>query len=74
MKQTRTATGAETEGAVLYFTKRLRIPRKAIQSIEPARDGSGDGVLITDRGTTRVCEPYEECLAAFLGSGGKEVR
>ena len=64
----RTETKTATDTAYIFATKRIRIPRAAIQGVEPAHDGSGEGVFITDRGATRVCEPYEECLAQWLGS------
>lgn len=67
-KRTETATAPTTDTGYIFATKRVRIPRAAIQSVEPARDGSGEGVFITDRGATRVCEPYEECLAQWLGN------
>ncbi len=74
LKRTEAKTNAKR---YLNVTKRIRIDIDAVESIEPARDGSGDAVIVTDRGATRVCEPYEECLAQFLGSipaDGKEVR
>ncbi len=77
LKRTATKADAGTRARCLNVTKRIRIALADIESIEPARDGSCDAVIITDRGATRVCEPYEECLAQWLGSipaDGKEVR
>ena len=68
LKRTATETAPATDTGYIFATKRVRIPRAAVKSIVPAADGSGEGVFITDRGATRVCEPYEECLAQFLGS------
>lgn len=73
---TKTATAPAADSAYIYVTKRVRIPKAEVRNIVPARDGSGDAVIITDRGLNRVCEPFEAVMAQLLGSipaDGKEV-
>ena len=72
---TETATGTDTE--YLFCTKSVRIPRGKIQGVRPTPDGCG-AMVITDRGATRVLEPYEQIMVQLYGSldgaSGEEVR
>ena len=65
MQDTKTAT----DPGFLIITKICRIPRAAVKAIEPARDGSGNALIITDRGCNRARESYDEVMAQFAGIG-----
>ncbi len=65
---TKTATAPAADSAYIYVTKRVRIPKAEVRNVIPARDCSGDAIIITDRGLNRVCEPYDAVMAQLVGS------
>jgi hypothetical protein len=69
MRDTKTATAPATDPGFLIITKICRIPRAAVKAIEPARDGSGNALVVTDRGCNRARETYDEVMAQFAGRG-----
>ena len=52
------------DGAFVFLTKQVRIPRSAIIAVRPRRDGEGADV-VTERGAMHVCEDYA-ALVRFL--------
>ena len=60
-----TARG-KLEREFIFLTRRIRIPRGAIITIKPARDGEGSTV-VTDRGAMRVCEDFSALMFHLYG-------
>lgn len=73
-----TGTGNDTgdrDGGFIYLTRRVRIPVDKVVAIRPAAGGD-ESIVITDRGATRICEPYEQVVSAYEAglAGGKGAR
>lgn len=60
-----TARG-KLEREFIFLTRRVRIPRGAIITVKPARDGEGSTV-VTDRGAMRVCEDFSALMFHLYG-------
>lgn len=71
LKRTETDPAPVTDAGFIIITKICRIPRAAVKAIEPARDGSGNALIITDRGCNRARESYDEVMAQFAGKGAR---